>query len=404
MAVLAVVTSAAPADEPTSEPRDYVTLASELASDDWATRKAAAEAIVRRGRSVLPRIEATLQQTSKDEVNSDLTLVAEAVRESAHTSSSAVSVRSESVADVIASLNAANGMRLTRGSGLTSDVNVDRHGPFWHVVAQLCRDHDWDIAVSAGGSRNLQMALVAANGERQLAGPMSVSGPAAVIVRAVRHLREVDFTAALPSIDAPASVADDHSLRVELEALLEPRYQIGLREFRVVWDEATNEQGVDLLPPGRSSETPHETVAIWSAGRLRLGVDLDGQATGETFGIAGTISGAVGGDMYHATLAPEATHQEWMIAGEPVAVTIVRGEDLTGSRGRRARWQFQATLRSTPDRTTQHLVSTALTGLLLENDAGRLTRGSTRIDFADPMGPQIEIDFVARAEDGEEHP
>ncbi len=397
------VVAAAPPEEsrPLTADSDFVALTNDLSSPDWPTRKAAAERLALSGPSILSRLEASMRSRDVDPATHAFSAVVEAVESSNQLAGATVEVRADRAEEAIRALCAAPGLLLERGPNLKNKGAIEAVGTFWEVVIDLCRTHDWDVSVNAGGSRNLRMAMVPARDERQLAGPVCVTGPAVVVVRELRQTRHVDFAAMLPEANELPATNAKQSLRIELEALLEPRYQIGTREFVVHWSQVATTSGKDLLDEDRA-----QAIAHWSAGRLRFGLDLAGQGVpgGDELNVAGTIRGSVGGDLYDVELPADDTEAEWIIAGEPVMVRLDRGPDLNGNRGRRTQWQFHAALRRQPDAPTQKLILTALAGLELVGPSGELMRGATRTDFESPMGPQIEIDFVGPSAAGSGRP
>jgi hypothetical protein len=423
-ALCAIAASSAAEPVAAEEHATFVALSQDLTAADWTVRDAAADRLVAMGGEVLPDVERALRldQLTRtfNEQTAQLHAVAERLRQRSLVSGSFIWPDTTDTATLITSLTQPRGMTLELGAQLDDVAESVAPGTFWQVMTELCRTNGWDVSVDAGGSRNLRMAIVKAPAvRRQLAGPVCLTGPAAVVVREVRHVRRADFATVPPVVDDQAAASQAHELRCELEALFEPRYMIGPRDFDVSWSRVTTSDGISLLPgelePGTAAvadaqglaDLPDATAAVlhtdatWSAGRLRLGVDLETDlltttdAEDQTLTLVGRIQGPVGADLYEAAVANEQS-VEWVLAGEPVRVRLTRTSDAKTSTGLRSRWLLTATTRPRLDEPTRKLIAAALSGATATTQGARLYRGASRVRLDDRAVPSMEIEFYGR--------
>ena len=423
-AALALGTVSTPA---LSAPPDVAELAKRLLSDDWADREAAEAALAALDAESLDALDEAAKGTG--EAADRCQAAAESIRARHALEASVVELPAGPIGL----------MPLLRD--LADQANVELHvhpslalqtvevtpgeATFWAAVADLCADHTLDAVVNAGGPRNLTMSIVPARDEtpRQLAGPARVAGPGIVVVREVTRTSRVDFAGFAPALETAAESARGESARYALEALIEPRFQIGPRDFRVVWTRATDGNGRSLLPANEGetfevdptnavvdadgglggarpiAEPAYVSEAKWSAGRLRFDLTLvpdAEQRRGETVTLAGHVEGLVGHDFYTADVG-EAEPVVWLIGGEPMSVRLHREPARNAATSSSMSLLLRAGRPVSDD--VRRIIGDALDGSQITIDGQTLTRGATRVH---DIGGRLAIDvaFVG-ADDGE---
>ncbi len=288
-------------------------------------------------------------------------------------------------------------------------------GTFWQAMMSLCRNNNWDVALDAGGHRNLGMTVVQADpSRRQLSGIASETGPGLVLLRSVVRTAKIDLTTV--SGGDLAEQAADEQVTYAFDVLLEPRFQIGPREFAIVWTRATDGDGRSLLPVGVPSSPAvdsqavvdaagdldgaapprqpiHVAAATWSAGRMRSELALSPpqtQPSAAGITLVGSVEGLVGANLITA-LQPEGAPGLWLVAGEPLDVRLVSGAPDNG----RATFHLQVRGGRPVDDDVRRLITDSLDGARVTVGGVPVRRGATR--RRDDSGFGLDIVFVAGA-------
>ena len=381
---------------------DPEALARGLAAESWAEREAAHAALLDAGPEAATFVRAAFDSPSP-EVRARAAAIAEELDGRRATAGRRVTLElaDAQACDAVARLAEAAGVRLRADDSLNRLPPVTARyddAAFWDVLADLCRRGRWSFRPDGGGALVIEA-------DDATPGPAATAGPA--LVRAVAARREA---AVSYGGDDPAT----RTLEIDLIVHLEPRFQIGPREFRVEWTAATDAAtGLSLLPgeaqavadvngmPGTPA-APHASLGRWTAGRLPITAAFDPPAEATTIDLAGRLHGLVGADSAESRLewSDDGAAATWNVAGEPVSVTIAPLPSRPNDPPDRRRWAATfAVLRPTP-RATEELVIASLSRCVLADADGRaLTRGTSRTRASTAGGGVgYEVEFIGSAD------
>ena len=387
---------------PAAAAADPEALARGLAAESWAEREAAHAALLDAGPEAARFVRAAFDSPSP-EVRARAAAIAEELDGRRATAARRVTLDFADVdpADAVARLAEAAGVdvRADDSLGRLSPVTARYDdAAFWDVLADLCRRGKWSFRPDGGGALVIEA-------DDATPGPAATAGPALVLAVAARREAAVSYGG-----DDPAT----RTLEIDLIVHLEPRFQIGPREFRIDWTAATDAAtGLSLLPgdaqavadvndmPGTPA-APHASIGRWTAGRLPVTASFDPPPGATTIDLAGRLSGLVGADVGESRLdlSDEGGTATWNVAGEPVAVTVAPSPSRPNDPPDRRRWAVTfAVLRPTP-RATEELVIASLGGCELADADGRaLTRGTSRTRASvGGGGVGYEIEFIGSAD------
>jgi hypothetical protein len=386
-AVLSCGLTATPASGESAEPATVRALIADLDHTDWATRERAQVALVKMGPAVVREAASTLADSPAIEQQSRLAAVMEQLAAADDLSPRRFSGSFEetSPAEVIEQLRRETGLALglpAAGVNLPPVTATFHEAPALAVLAELCRDHGWSASASAAGGADLSIRL--ATGTGQFRGPAVAHGPGLVVLKSARREQVHCF------------VDDDSAQRFELElaAFLEPRFQIGPRDFTVEVTTAFDaSSGLSLLPAGTALADlgehlpdgaglapPVVATARWTAGRLPITLDLAPPAQAGRLHLEGVVRGLVGTGLRDRVTAVDTSSEvRWVIAGEPVLISLHPAPSTRRDGPERRRWALQATLLQETPRDLRQLIEASLSNLTLQDATGRsFTRGRLR--------------------------
>lgn len=415
-------------------------LISQLGDDAWTARRDAEAALVRQGVAALPNLQSSLaamDAQADPEARARLSNVVETLRRQADVEGRTVTAQFDNApaADALHELarqaEVEISLALPPNARITADFDKV---PFLEAITQVCETKKWSMVLSSSGPRNLEL-LISDDPNRGVGGGLICStGPALVAVRGGEWSRRVDFT------DRLGNASRNGEFRFEFVALLEPRFQIGPREFEIEWTLATDASGHSLLPgdgpvfagvedlQGNAGDPdgpaagmagvvdvadagerkPTVSAAEWTAGRLPFTVDLARLGhTIEEVGhvtLAGRIKGLVGTGLRDATADlsvtdPEAASQAkdivWVVAGEPVGLRLSAMEPRTGDAPDRRRWAVSFEMLRPASRQVERLVVSALAEPQLTSaDGTTFRRATTRSRVGQSAGVEYIVEFT----------
>ena len=396
-------------------------LLARLADSAWSVRQGAQDELVALGPDILPILAQARAQSADLQAHSAIGLIETQIADNLARVGRPISVHL-SDADAAAALRE---MADQAGFALTIDerrlqgvrVNDEIAGAsFWEAMLQLCAAHDLDLRPIESGLRATRATEGAA---RTIGGPASTSGPMIILARGAHYERRLTLDrhpAAATLADTPAAAEASERFRYEFEALLEPRFLIGSRQFTVLLTRAQDDAGNvlhagcatadgsdlrrDLADPAAGpgddpalSATLSE--AAFSGGRLKFEVDLKfPESPGSRLRLAGRIRGLVGADISQmkAAAIDLAEGAAWHVAGERTEVSL----EPSAAAGR---WSLSMTsARAVTPEVGDLLAVSMATAELFDAAGDRFRRGALQSTTGDDGRLTLRLEFIGPAD------
>jgi hypothetical protein len=230
-------------------------LVNELGDDRWKVRQKAQDTLVQLGPDVLPRLVTAAQTTQDEEVRSRAEAAISRIEDARATGTSLITlhVRGGSPKDVFAEISRQAGADL-RPSPATLwdakpwpavDLDFDRK-PFWLVMREVC-DLFGVSPKSNGNERDVEIVeRVSSNNSKPWGtSPTVVNGPFMVSATYINRSHYAD-------LNQPNNVRRNAS--VQLLVYAEPKLRVLQGTYNARIDEALDEAGNSLVPPGVSHD------------------------------------------------------------------------------------------------------------------------------------------------------